>query len=66
VLIRSAHADDAPALVALYADWGHPQPAAVIAGRLAAWEATPHGRVLVAELDYHDASERQARYVRAL
>jgi GNAT superfamily N-acetyltransferase len=50
VLIRAARADDAPALVPVFAAWGHPQPAPVIAERLAAWEATPAARVLVAEV----------------
>jgi ribosomal protein S18 acetylase RimI-like enzyme len=51
VLIRAAHAGDAPALVPIYAAWGHPQPAEVIADRLADWASTPHGRVLVADVD---------------
>lgn len=51
MLIRAAHAEDVSSLVPLYAEWGHPQPASVIAGRLAAWQVTPHARVLVAELD---------------
>jgi GNAT superfamily N-acetyltransferase len=51
VLIRAADAGDVAALVPIYAAWGHPQPAPVIAERLAEWAATPYGCVLVAELD---------------
>jgi N-acetylglutamate synthase-like GNAT family acetyltransferase len=51
VLIRAARHDDVAALEALYAAWDHPQPAAVIADRLAEWEATPRAEILVAELD---------------
>jgi GNAT superfamily N-acetyltransferase len=51
VLIRAAHVDDVPSLVPLYSAWGHPQPATIVAERLAAWEATAYARVLIAELD---------------
>jgi GNAT superfamily N-acetyltransferase len=51
VRIRSPVADDVPALVPLFAAWDHPQPAAMIAGRLEAYAATPHAELLVAELD---------------
>ena len=51
MLIRSAHAGDARALVGLYDDWGHPQPADFIAARLETWRATACAEVLVAELD---------------
>jgi N-acetylglutamate synthase-like GNAT family acetyltransferase len=51
VLVRAAHRDDIAELVALFAAWDHPQPAAMIAERLAEWEATPRAEILVAELD---------------
>jgi ribosomal protein S18 acetylase RimI-like enzyme len=51
VLIRAAHRDDADALVPLFEAWDHPQPAAMIAERLAEWQATPRAEILVAELD---------------
>ena len=51
MVIRKAHADDVDALVPLFAEWGHPQPAAAIAAQLAEWKATPRGDVLVAEID---------------
>jgi GNAT superfamily N-acetyltransferase len=51
VRIREALSSDAEALVGLYADWGHPQPAAVIAGQLAEFEAGALAAVLVAEID---------------
>jgi len=51
VVIRAARADDVPSLVGLFEDWGHAQPAAVIAERLRAWEATPHAAILVAEVE---------------
>ena len=51
MLIRPARVDDARALVGLHAAWSHPQPEAIIAERLASWEATRNARVLVAELD---------------
>jgi N-acetylglutamate synthase-like GNAT family acetyltransferase len=51
VLIRPARAGDVPALVGLYADWGHPQPAEVIADRISEWAETPRAEVLVAELE---------------
>lgn len=51
MLIRSARADDVSALVPLYAEWGHAQPAAVIEAQLAEWEQTPLADVLVAEVD---------------
>lgn len=49
--IRAARSDDAGALADLFAQWGYPQDAAAVAERLAAWEATPHADVLVAECD---------------
>jgi GNAT superfamily N-acetyltransferase len=51
VEIRAARPEDVPALVPIFAAWGHPQPAAVIAERLSDWAALPLARVLVAELD---------------
>jgi GNAT superfamily N-acetyltransferase len=51
VLIRAAHCDDAAALVPLFEAWDHPQPAAMIAERVAEWHATPRAEILVAELD---------------
>jgi predicted N-acetyltransferase YhbS len=51
VRIREALSTDVDALVGLFADWGHPQPADVIAAQLAEWERTPLGAVLVAEID---------------
>lgn len=38
------------ALVPLFAEWGHQQPALVIAAQLIEWEKTPRAEVLVAEL----------------
>jgi N-acetylglutamate synthase-like GNAT family acetyltransferase len=49
--IRAARAGDIPALIPLFAQWGHEQPAAVIAARLAEWEQTAHAEVLVAEIE---------------
>ena len=49
--IRAAQPHDAPQLVPLFAAWEHPQPADVIAGRLAEWRETPRAEVLVAEID---------------
>jgi ribosomal protein S18 acetylase RimI-like enzyme len=49
--IRAAQPHDAPDLVALFADWDHPQPEDVISERLAEWAGTPRAEVLVAELD---------------
>ena len=51
MLIRAARRDDAAALVPLFEAWDHPQPAAMIADRLAEWQATPRAEILVAELD---------------
>jgi GNAT superfamily N-acetyltransferase len=51
VRIRPATAADVPALVPLYEAWDHAQPAEMIAGRVAAFAATPHAELLVAELD---------------
>jgi ribosomal protein S18 acetylase RimI-like enzyme len=49
--IRPAKTEDVPALVGVFSDWGHPQPADFIAGRLETWAATPHAEVIVAEID---------------
>ena len=49
--IRAAQPDDASDLVPLFAAWEHPQPADVIAGRLAEWRETPRAEVLVAEIE---------------
>jgi GNAT superfamily N-acetyltransferase len=49
MLIRPAHADDVPELVVLLDQWGHPQPAAVVAAQLADWSQTPNAAYLVAE-----------------
>ena len=51
VIIRAAEADDAGALVPLFDDWGHPQPAAVVAAQLADWAVMPLATVLLAEAD---------------
>jgi len=51
VLIRAAQVSDVPALVSLFAQWEHEQPAEVIAARLLEWEQTPRAEVLVAECD---------------
>ena len=51
VRIRAAHRDDVPALVPLFEAWDHALPAAVVADRLAEWQATPRAEILVAELD---------------
>jgi GNAT superfamily N-acetyltransferase len=51
VLVRPARASDAEALVPVFEDWSHPQPADVIAERLRAWADEPRAKVLVAELD---------------
>ena len=51
MLIRDAHDNDVEALVGLFAEWGHAQPADVIADQLAEWADTPFGEVLVAEID---------------
>src|SRR3954452_25167175 len=47
--IRPATPSDAAALVPVFAAWDHPQPAGVIAERLAEWERTERAEVLVAE-----------------
>jgi GNAT superfamily N-acetyltransferase len=49
--IRPAHADDVPELVVLLDEWGHPQPAAVVADQLADWQRTPNAAYLVAAAD---------------
>ena len=49
--IRPAQAQDVAALVGVFSDWGHPQPADFIAGRLETWVATPRAEVIVAEID---------------
>jgi GNAT superfamily N-acetyltransferase len=51
VQIRCARPDDAAALVPLFAQWDHPQPAEVVEERIAVWAATPHAELLVASLD---------------
>ena len=51
MVIRAARAGDVPALVPLFAQWGHGQPAAAIAARLDEWERTLFAEVLVAEVD---------------
>jgi ribosomal protein S18 acetylase RimI-like enzyme len=51
VTIRPARAEDAAALVPLFADWNHPLPAEAIEERIATWEATPRAALLVAEVD---------------
>jgi GNAT superfamily N-acetyltransferase len=51
VRIREAVSADAEALVGLFADWGHPQPAAVIATQLAEFDAIALAAVIVAEID---------------
>jgi GNAT superfamily N-acetyltransferase len=50
MLVRPVRAADVAALVPLYTEWGHPQPAAVIAAQLTEWEQTPLADVVVAEL----------------
>ena len=49
--VRTARAADVPALVPLFADWDHVQPAEVVAERLAVWAEMPYARVLVAEVE---------------
>jgi ribosomal protein S18 acetylase RimI-like enzyme len=49
--IRAADRGDASALVPLFEAWDHPLPAAMIADRLAEWQATPRAEILVAVLD---------------
>ena len=70
MLIRRAVPDDAPALVPLYDAWSHPQPAGVIAERIAAWAALDRASILVADaggaLGYEDRCERSARFMRSL
>ena len=51
MVIRSARPEDAPRLVGVFEHWGHRQDAEAIAERLAAWAATPHAQVLIAEHD---------------
>ncbi|HWK24958.1 MAG TPA: GNAT family N-acetyltransferase [Solirubrobacter sp.] len=50
-MIRGVRADDVEALAGLFADWGHPQPAEMIAAQLELWSATPCSAVLVEEVD---------------
>jgi len=51
VKIRPAERHDADALVPLYEQWNHPQPAQVIADVLAAWAVHDRAEMLVAESD---------------
>ena len=51
MLVRPVRAGDVPALVPLFEEWGHAQPAAVIAAQLDEWARTPLAEVLVAEVD---------------
>jgi GNAT superfamily N-acetyltransferase len=47
--VRAARAQDAAALVPLFAQWEHAQPEPVVAERIAAWAAAPDSELLVAE-----------------
>jgi GNAT superfamily N-acetyltransferase len=47
--VRAARMEDAAALVPLFAQWGHAQPAPFVAERIAAWAAAPDSELLVAE-----------------
>jgi GNAT superfamily N-acetyltransferase len=51
VAVRPARPGDAPALVPLFLQWDHAQPADVISGVLADWEREAYAEVLVAEVD---------------
>ena len=49
--IRAARRSDAPALVPLFADWDHPQPADVIEAVLTEWTRHDDRVILVAVVD---------------
>lgn len=49
--IRPARDDDVDALVPLFEEWGHEQPATAVAAQLGEWRTTPRAEVLVAELE---------------
>jgi hypothetical protein len=51
VLIRSARADDVPALLPLFEQWGHAQTHEAATAVLAEWDRTVRAEILVCEVD---------------